>query len=147
MTSVRGNNRSVDGFSLGTVNGVPGLIILPDSFVKPSGLGFSGYSEYTTTWTSNVYNGESWIAMEEAGAVFLPAASYYNNATLNTSITIGRYWSSQGYSNFITEHIFFYINSSGNHISKGAIGWKSVSPNTTPYSSSVRLVCEQQSAE
>ena len=73
------------------VNGVNGLIILPDSFTLPEGLTFKNgtstgggilneetdekpYNKYYKN--QNSYTAEEWIKMEEAGAVFLPAAGY-----------------------------------------------------------------------
>ncbi|MCQ2259936.1 MAG: hypothetical protein MJZ77_00935 [Bacteroidales bacterium] len=54
----------------GTVNGVHGLILLPDAFTIPAGLNFNS-NHY---WTSNQYTAAEWAQMEAAGAVFLPAA-------------------------------------------------------------------------
>ena len=58
---------------------VPGLIILPDNWVKPSACTFSpsvdGFTtnRYTTGGDASGYNGR-WSEMEAFGAVFLPAA-------------------------------------------------------------------------
>lgn len=55
--------------SWGKVNGVYGQIILPDAWIQPDGVTFIGSS-------NNEYNVEEWEIMENAGAVFLPAAGY-----------------------------------------------------------------------
>ena len=67
-----------------TVNGVEGLVILPDVF--PAGLSFTPVTiinniQYQGMYQYNLneYNDETtptWSAMEAAGAVFLPAAGY-----------------------------------------------------------------------
>ena len=78
--------------SLGTVNGVAGLIILPDDWVLPSGSVFT--ENYTTNYTTNVYTEAQWTTMEANGAVFLPAAGYRNTATVTGANTTAKYWSS-----------------------------------------------------
>lgn len=66
-----GRDNAENLFSYATVNGVKGLVLLPDDFVKPWGVSFypleSDYSEL-------VYSQYDWEKMELAGAVFLPEA-------------------------------------------------------------------------
>ena len=66
-------------FAIGNINGVGGLILLPDSWTQPSECSFtSGYATYDgyidIDWTYNSYTLAQWAQMETAGAVFLPAA-------------------------------------------------------------------------
>ena len=84
-------------FGLGRVDGVKGLILLPDKWTTPENLSFlsagesglwwiiknkyTGYIEYLPyaqgdgdDYTNNHYTLAEWEKMEEAGAVFLPAA-------------------------------------------------------------------------
>ena len=66
-------------FAIGNINGVGGLILLPDSWTLPSECSFtSGYATYDgyidIDWTHNSYTLAQWAQMEAAGAVFLPAA-------------------------------------------------------------------------
>lgn len=84
------------------VNGVNGLIILPDDF--PNNMNIN----QTTGYTSNSYTPDTWSELEKAGAVFLPAAGYrsttatqpagYCNPTTNSTVSynssndFGRYW-------------------------------------------------------
>ena len=57
---------------IATVNGVYGVVILPDEFTLPAGLTFNaGYSK-TALWSHNVYTETEWAQMEAAGAAFLP---------------------------------------------------------------------------
>lgn len=88
------------------VNGVQGLILLPDEWVLPEGITFKaggyqgkdqwGYTIYGSQYykIQNEYNLEQWSKMENAGAVFFPAGGYrigldYDNRSCHASI-----WSS-----------------------------------------------------
>ena len=69
----------------GSVGGVYGEILLPDSWILPSGLTFTpGYNN----WQNN-YTLAQWVEMEDAGAIFLPASGYGSIFELT-----GFYWSS-----------------------------------------------------
>jgi hypothetical protein len=57
----------------GTVNGISGTFILPDSWSTPSGLTFNANS------SNNSYTAEQWALMEQRGAVFLPCTGYTYN--------------------------------------------------------------------
>ena len=59
--------------ALGTVAGVHGLIILPDSWTLPDGLSFTGNSFH---FDDNTYSASDWTRMADAGAVFLPCGGY-----------------------------------------------------------------------
>ncbi|MBO4245105.1 MAG: Ig-like domain-containing protein [Bacteroidales bacterium] len=91
-------------FGVATVNGVNGLILLPDGWTdpKPDGKEFksgvassSGVDYYKTV---NEYTAAQWIEMESAGAVFLPAAGYRNGASVDNVGYGGYYWSSAAHS-------------------------------------------------
>lgn len=86
-------NRRPNASSLygqGKVNGVNGMILLPDEWTLPDGLSFtSGDSEY-----SNVYSEEQWSQMEANGAVFLPSAGHRDGTSFVDMGTCGRYNSS-----------------------------------------------------
>ena len=82
----------------GNINGVGGLIILPDSWTLPSECSFaSGFATINPNthpdWTHNSYTLAQWAQMEAAGAVFLPAAGYRNGTRVNNA-GFGHYWSS-----------------------------------------------------
>lgn len=58
-----------------TIAGVKGLILLPDSWSLPAGCSFTPGFGYNNFYNTNVYNNLNVItAMQEAGAIFLPAA-------------------------------------------------------------------------
>ena len=80
------------------VNEIGGLVILPDMWTLPSNCNFKAgmipdgkYSWYDVV-PENTYTAEQWKAMQEAGAVFLPAAGYRGGTSV--SYEVGRYWSS-----------------------------------------------------
>ena len=82
----------------GTINGVDGLIILPDSWTLPTGCTFdhgvipdNEYAEYPVY--HNNYTFSQWAAMEAAGAVFLPAAGDRYGSRAAGGL-LGFYWSS-----------------------------------------------------
>ena len=80
-----------------TVNGVNGYIFLPDDWELPSGLSFTAKPN---NWTANVYDGDDWTAMENAGAVFLPKSPWRKGNQVNT-LTAGYYWSSDYNSSYM----------------------------------------------
>ncbi len=84
---------------IGNIDGVGGLIILPDSWIQPSGCTFtSGFATYDENnypdWTLNSYTLSQWAQMESAGAIFLPAAGNHWGTNVLTVGLFGNYWSS-----------------------------------------------------
>ena len=75
--------------AMGSVDGVNGMILLPDSWTLPDDCTFNS----GTYWMSNTYTLAQWAAMEEAGAIFLPSAGGRrgSSASLNSD---GSYWAS-----------------------------------------------------
>lgn len=81
-------------FGFGKVNGVKGLIILPDNWDLTSD--FKSATENGYGWNSkNNYKGGKWHEMENSGAVFLPAAGNYLpvEASGQSAGVYGDYWS------------------------------------------------------
>ena len=88
LLSERENAATLKSFA--TVNGVKGLVLLPDEWNAPDGVIIS--EEMTT---------EQWATIENTGAVFLPAAGTLTVnmdsktvATVNDVNVVGSYWSS-----------------------------------------------------
>ena len=76
-----------------SVNGVNGLVLLPDGW---DGSVHSGFTYGKSSW-SNVYTESStpkWSEMESAGCVFLPAAGYRLGTGVFSVGDFGGYWSS-----------------------------------------------------
>ena len=75
-------------YGMGTVWGVQGMILLPDSWVPiPDCVFRPGYG-----WWKNNYDLDQWARMEKAGAVFLPAAGYRWDTETSFVGTGGYYW-------------------------------------------------------
>ena len=97
-----------------SVNGINGLILLPDDWIMPDGLVFnSGVadnegSEYFST--INSYSSAEWSKMETNGAVFLPAAGYRDGTSVTWVGLLGRYWSASAYDAFDASGISFMSN-------------------------------------
>lgn len=86
-----------------TVNGVKGLILLPDDWTLPEGLTFkSGMNN--NDFRNCKYTAEEWTKMEENGAVFLPLAGYRRG--INVIRNNGMYFSAS-YSEYGIEHVKF----------------------------------------
>ena len=69
-----------------TVNGVKGMILLPDNWTAPLGIEFPRFG--------NTYTISEWTKMEANGAVFLPAAGYRIGLDVIDVDCNGYYWSS-----------------------------------------------------
>ena len=86
-----------------TVNGVKGLILLPDDWTLPEGLTFkSGMNN--NDFKNCKYTAEEWTKMEENGAVFLPLAGYRRGISVIRNN--GQYFSAS-YSEYGIEHVKF----------------------------------------
>lgn len=111
-------------FGFGSVNGMNGLIILPDNWTTPEGASFTAsttlgltnlgsyyHNEDNNNYSHNTYTAEQWAVMESAGAVFLPAAAY-RHWDLNIKYTDlgGFYWSSTPYDSDKAYYLNFYYN-------------------------------------
>ena len=86
-----------------TVNGVVGLILMPDGWTA------NGVSLTITTanYTTNNISLADWNTLEEQGCVFLPSDGYRggdNNTTCDLVQDHGSYWSSTAYS---SEHAYY----------------------------------------
>ena len=118
-------------FGLGSVNGVNGLIILPDNWVTPAGASFTPstsqglaaqsdyyYNENEDNFSHNTYTAEQWSAMEAAGAVFLPAAGLRDGTDVYNASSDGYYWSSTPNDEEGAHLMYFgsvHLNSQGSH--------------------------------
>lgn len=87
-------NNASSKFGTGNINGVGGLIILPDNWELPSGCIFNAGFASSKNWVRNSYSLSQWYAMEAAGALFLPAAGYRSGTNISFVGYGGDYWSS-----------------------------------------------------
>lgn len=108
-------------YGTGTVNGVHGVIILPDNWSLPEDCMFNAGGigqEVEENWSNNSYTLQQWASMEEAGAVFLPCAGYRAGDNLTYINRYGWYWSSsRGYYNKTAYQVF--IRSYNVYVSNG----------------------------
>lgn len=86
-----------------TVNGVKGLILLPDDWTLPDGVTFTGGLE-NNNFRNCKYTAEEWEKMEANGAVFLPLAGYRRGISVIRNN--GQYFSAS-YSEYGIEHVKF----------------------------------------
>jgi hypothetical protein len=95
-------------FGLGSVNGVKGLILLPDNWTCPTGITFTPStqkgltydatnSKYTNSnennYSHNTYTLAKWRQLEQTGAVFLPVTGFRLGTDIS-ALTASYYWSS-----------------------------------------------------
>ena len=91
------------------VNGVNGLILLPDNWICPAGITFKPgfnvkylYAEYQT------FTADQWLQFEEAGAIFLPAAGIRRlTKDVSNETQFSRIWSATGYDNNNAYYLYF----------------------------------------
>ena len=95
LLEYRNNASSLCGVA--QVNGVNGLIFLPDKWTCPAGVTFkSGFhSSYGTEYYAayQTFTAEQWSKLEAAGAIFLPAAGSRNGSDVYVVQNYGDYWS------------------------------------------------------
>ena len=124
-TDANNNNK----YGHGSVNGIHGMIILPDEWTLPAGLTFTPGN---SAW-SNTYTIAEWTQMEAAGAVFLPASGSRAGDKLPTAAEAnGLYRSS-------TNAYYVYFSSNGLSVCTN-------SDNYYQYGDAVRLVRDVSAA-
>ena len=92
-------------FGMGSVNGINGTILLPDDWAgekftdTDSGLANQGnyYYNSNNNYSFHTYTAEQWKTMEEAGAIFLPAAGRRFVTNMYYVGSDGYYWSASPY--------------------------------------------------
>ncbi|MBO5849954.1 MAG: hypothetical protein J6Q47_01565, partial [Paludibacteraceae bacterium] len=107
------------------VNGVNGLILLPDGWSCPDGVTFrsgfhdsDGVVDYYAAYQT--FTAAEWSKMKVAGAVFLPAAGYRYGSDVHYVKFCGHYWSASGYDGDDAHYLFFncgkaYTNYNGRY--------------------------------
>ncbi len=89
------NTREGNRYCKATVNSKEGLVVFPDSYSHPTGVtAVASANTANAAFTTNSWSGENWTKMEEAGAIFLPAAGYRNGASVYVVGSNGYYRSS-----------------------------------------------------
>jgi hypothetical protein len=114
------NSRSTPSgirYAKGIVNGVNGVILLPDDW-SSSVYALNYTNRYEAPFNINEITSENWSMMEAQGAVFLPAAGYRLFGTWVSGVNSdGSYWSSSCcngdyayYVRFNDSHFDIYYN-------------------------------------
>ena len=125
-------------FAKAKVADVHGVILFPDNYTHPSGVVQPiGINDVVGTagWNRNDYSASDFALMQDAGAVFLPAAGQRIGTSVSGVGSWGDYWSTSWCDNYGALHVDFYDGT--------------VSVNDYTYidrycGRSVRLVCSAQ---
>lgn len=88
---LNGRDGASDKRATATVNGVHGVVLLPDVWTKPSDCDFA--SGIINGWNQNSYDVTEWAKMEASGAVFFPAAGCRVGTDVSNCGSNGHYWS------------------------------------------------------
>ena len=111
----RPNASSLKGVA--QVNGVNGLILLPDNWTCPAGITFksgfhssSGVDYYAAYQT---FTAAEWSKLESTGAVFLPTAGYRRGSRVVNVQYYGFYWSATEFDSIDAYYLFFYSDGAG----------------------------------
>ena len=71
---------------------VNGFILLPDHWILPDGMTFT--PGQANGYKTNIYTADQWKIMEDAGAIFLPAAGYRSGSSMEAILQFGDYHTS-----------------------------------------------------
>lgn len=84
-------NNALDLKGSATINGIAGMILLPDNWTTPADITFnSGMNGFS----NNMYSISEWSKMEANGAVFFPAAGQRSGTSIEGVGVFSYYWSS-----------------------------------------------------
>lgn len=122
-----GRNNADSLKACATVNGVLGLLLLPDNWQLPDGLNMV----MSAGSSVNVYTAAQWTILEAAGAVFLPAAGYvYDYGNVQSMGSLGYYATNTIYSSvsgsfyqvyFVPGSCFIYSTSTGSSTNRVSV--------------------------
>ena len=121
-------------FAKAMVNGISGLILLPDNW-SSSIYSLNGSNSYSSSFNSNIISANDWITILEAnGAVFLPAAGQRVGSSVSNVGYECNYWSASYLNTSVANYPYRILISNQN------IDHNNVMPPSDGYS--VRLVIE-----
>ena len=108
----------VDFCGIAQVDGVNGLIVLPDNWSYPSNVTFKGGFDEDWDATYNYANYQKitkkeWAVLEQFGAIFLPAAGFRLRSKALDVQNYGHYWASTDY-NAECAHTFYFFSGDAN---------------------------------
>ncbi len=108
-------------YAKGIVNGVSGLIIVPDNWSNII-CTLDSTNLVRATFSSNVINTTNWTKLDSAGCVFLPAAGYRSWTEVYLVGSAGHYWSTTTYSNCCYACDFSFYS---DYLAPMTTGWRS----------------------
>ena len=115
LLNYRNNASSLCGVA--QVNGVNGLVFLPDNWTCPAGVTFkSGFhSSYGVDYYAayQTFITDQWAKLEAAGAIFLPATGYRYGSDVYYVQGNGYYWSATEYYSHIAYCLGFGSDTAG----------------------------------
>ena len=94
------------------VNDRNGVILLPDDWSSDT-YSLSNSNTYDARYSSNTISASQWNTLEQAGAVFLPAAGDRGGTSVTDVGSIGNYWSASYYDSPCARYVYFidtYLN-------------------------------------
>ncbi len=117
-------------FVLGRVNGVDGIILLPDEW-DMSLISLTGVNNKSGSYSWNEISELVWNTMERYGAVFIPAAGRRSGTSWYTGFagdSVNRvcFWTSTGYSSYGEAYFLFFPYTTQYSMRGGRDGGKSV---------------------
>ena len=109
LLNTRPNANSLKGVA--QVNGVNGLILLPDNWTCPAGVTFTSgfHSKYSVEAYGQyqTFSADQWSLLESAGAVFLPAAGNRYGSNVHNVQYSGYYWSATEDDSYYAHCLYF----------------------------------------
>ena len=104
-------------YGVAQVNGVNGLVFLPDNWTCPAGVIFKSgsHSNYGVDYyvAYQTFTAEQWSKLEAAGAIFLPAAGYRYGSDVSRVQGSGYYWFATEDSSYYAACLSFYSDGAG----------------------------------
>ena len=94
-------------YAKATVNGVSGLILVPDNW-STSTYNLNSTNTYNAAYTTNVITSAQWTTLENAGCAFLPAAGNRSGTSVNLVGSYGDYWSATYNNSYYAYYLYFY---------------------------------------
>ena len=88
------------------VNNVKGVILLPDNWSSTT-YSLSNTNQGTASFSSNTISSSQWSTLENAGAVFLPAAGNRHGTSVNSVGSYGYYWSASYDNSYSAYNVWF----------------------------------------
>ena len=109
LINLRNTNSGIR-YAKATVNGVSGLIIVPDNW-SASTYTLNSTNTTSSSYTANVISSSQWTTLENAGCVFLPAAGIRNGTRVDNVGNYGNYWSTTSNGSSTAYTLYFTANS------------------------------------